>query len=77
MSECVRRAANRFQLHGALHRRACLAFSLALLATTPLLCVEVKVERVFLPLDATPGSFAISLPGGINFCFDPTRGGVS
>ena len=38
---------------------------------------EVLIERVFLPLDASPSSFAIGLPGGANFCFDPVRGGVS
>ena len=37
---------------------------------------EVLVERGFLP-DAGPSSFAIALPGGVNFCFDPVRGGVS
>jgi hypothetical protein len=37
---------------------------------------EVQVERGFLP-DAGPSSFAIALPGGVNFCFDPVRGGVS
>jgi hypothetical protein len=30
-----------------------------------------------MPLDASPSSFAIGLPGGVNFCFDPVRGGVS
>ncbi len=38
---------------------------------------EVRIERTFLPLDAAPSSFAIGLPGGVNFCFDPVRGGVS
>jgi hypothetical protein len=38
---------------------------------------EVLIERIFMPLDASPSSFAIGLPGGINFCFDPVRGGVS
>lgn len=37
---------------------------------------EVQIERLFLP-DASPSSFAIGLPGGINFCFDPVRGAVS
>jgi hypothetical protein len=32
--------------------------------------------RGFLP-DAAPSSFAIALPGGVNFCFDPVRAGVS
>lgn len=37
---------------------------------------EVLIERGFLP-DAGPSSFAIGLPGGVNFCFDPVRGGVT
>lgn len=37
---------------------------------------EILVERIIMP-DATPGSFAVGLPGGINFCYDPVRGGVS
>ena len=37
---------------------------------------EVQIERGFLP-DAAPSSFAIGLPGGVNFCFDPVRAGVS
>ncbi len=50
------------------------AGALALVAS---LHAEVLVERTILPLDAAPSSFAIGLPGGVNFCFDPTRGGVS
>lgn len=38
---------------------------------------EVQIERAFLPHGAAPSSFAISLPGGVNFCFDPVRGAVS
>jgi hypothetical protein len=38
---------------------------------------EVQIERIFMPLDASPSSFAIGLPGGVNFCFDPVRGGVN
>lgn len=38
---------------------------------------EVLIERSFLPHGAAPGSFAIGLPGGVSFCFDPVRGGVS
>ena len=38
---------------------------------------EVLIERIFMPFDAAPSSFAIGLPGGVNFCFDPVRGGVS
>ena len=37
---------------------------------------EIQIERGFLP-DAAPSSFAIGLPGGMNFCWDPVRGGVS
>ncbi len=37
---------------------------------------EVQIERTFLPFDVAPSSFAIGLPGGINFCYDPVRGGV-
>ena len=54
--------------------RAPLVLLLALLA--PALPAEVRVERVLLPDGATPGSFAVGLPGGVNFCYDPTRGGV-
>ena len=46
------------------------------LAFVPALRAEVQIERGFLP-DAAPSSFAISLPGGTNFCWDPVRGGVS
>jgi hypothetical protein len=49
--------------------------SLLLGATS--LRAEVQIERIVMPLDAAPSSFAIGLPGGINFCFDPVRGGVS
>jgi hypothetical protein len=37
---------------------------------------EVLIERVMLP-DAHAGSFAFGLPGGISFCYDPTRGGLN
>lgn len=37
---------------------------------------EVLVERTTLP-DARASSFAFGLPGGINFCYDPIRGGVN
>lgn len=49
----------------------------ALAAFIPGAHSEVQIERIFMPLDAAPSSFAIGLPGGINFCFDPVRGGVS
>jgi hypothetical protein len=51
-----------------------LAFSFAAAATVR---AEVLIERLFMPHDATPSSFAIGLPGGVNFCFDPVRGAVS
>lgn len=38
---------------------------------------EIQIERLFLPHGAAPSSFAIGLPGGVNFCFDPVRGGVN
>lgn len=37
---------------------------------------EVQVERTYLP-EAHASSFAFGLPGGVSFCFDPTRGGVN
>jgi hypothetical protein len=51
-------------------------FVAATLLLSSLARAEVQVERGFLP-DAGPSSFAIALPGGVNFCFDPVRGGVS
>ena len=50
-------------------------FSGALLGASSLRA-EVQIERTFLP-DAAPSSFAIGLPGGVSFCFDPVRGSVS
>jgi hypothetical protein len=38
---------------------------------------EVLIERTYMPFDVAPSSFAIGLPGGVNFCFDPVRGGLS
>ncbi len=49
---------------------------LALPAQPALAPAEVLIERVMLP-DARAGSFAFGLPGGVNFCYDPTRGGLS
>ncbi len=40
------------------------------------LAAEILIERVILP-DAGPSSFAVGLPQGVNFCYDPVRGGVS
>ena len=37
---------------------------------------EVLIERVMLP-DARAGCFAFGLPGGVNVCYDPTRGGLN
>jgi hypothetical protein len=45
-------------------------------AQPPLAPGEVQIERTFLP-DAHASSFAFGLPGGVNFCFDPVRGGVN
>ncbi|MSU65840.1 MAG: hypothetical protein EXS38_07015 [Opitutus sp.] len=42
----------------------------------PSASAEVLIERTILPFDVAPSSFAIGLPGGVNFCFDPVRGGV-
>lgn len=60
-------------------RRASRFSALVLVAAAllaPTLRAEIQIERGFLP-DAGPSSFAIALPGGVNFCFDPVRGGVS
>jgi hypothetical protein len=38
---------------------------------------EVRVERIFMPNNAYPSSFAVGLPGEMNFCFDPVRGALS
>jgi hypothetical protein len=56
--------------------RMMLVVPVAMLAVSSLRA-EVLIERVFMPLDASPSSFAIGLPGGVNFCFDPVRGGVN
>ena len=39
-------------------------------------CAEILIERIIMP-DAAPSSFAVGLPGGVNFCYDPVRGGLS
>lgn len=49
---------------------------LAVVAQPALAPGEVLIERVMLP-DARAGSFAFGLPGGVNFCYEPTRGGVN
>jgi hypothetical protein len=43
----------------------------------PIARAEVRIERIIMPLDASPSSFAIGLPDGVNFCYDPVRGAVS
>ncbi len=48
----------------------------ALRAQPPLAPGEVQIERVMLP-EAHAGSFAFGLPGGVNICYDPVRGGVN
>jgi len=60
-------------------RAALLCFAAAfapLRAQPPLAPGDVQVERTFLP-DAHASSFAFGLPGGVNFCYDPVRGGVN
>ena len=53
------------------------AFLLVLvLAGLPTARAEVQIERTFLP-NAHASSFAFGLPGGVNFCYDPVRGGVN
>ena len=37
---------------------------------------EVQIERTHMP-EAHASSFAFGLPGGVNFCYDPVRGGVN
>jgi hypothetical protein len=54
--------------------RALLVLLLTLVVSA--LRAEVRVERMLLPEGATPGSFAVALPGGVNFCYDPARGGL-
>jgi hypothetical protein len=48
----------------------------ALPAQPPLAPGEVQIERTYLP-DAHASSFAFGLPGGVSFCYDPTRGGLN
>ena len=48
----------------------------ATLLSSPLCRAKVQIERGFMP-DSAPSTFAVALPGGVNFCFDPVRGGVS
>lgn len=53
------------------------ALALALMLLPSAARAEVRIERTWLPHDASPSSFAIGLPGGVNFCFDPVRCSVS
>ena len=57
--------------------RRCLALTFVLVCSGLVVRAQVRIDRVFMPHDATPSSFAIGLPGGINFCFDPVRCAVS
>jgi hypothetical protein len=57
-------------------RRARALFTAFVLLSTRL-PAEVLIERTYLPLEVSPSSFAIGLPGGVNFCYDPVRGGVA
>ena len=52
------------------------ALGLVLVLFAATVRAEVQIERTFLP-DAHASSFAFGLPGGINFCYDPVRGGVN
>jgi len=51
-----------------------LAGVLALPTAAP---AEVQIDRIFMPHNASPSSFAIGLPGGVSFCWDPLRCAVS
>lgn len=70
-------AAGRTESVARLVRAGTLTAALAVATALVPLRAEVLVERIFLPHGASPGSFAVGLPGGIGFCFDPVRGGVS
>ena len=45
-------------------------------AARPIATARPAVQRTFMP-EATPGSFAITLPGGPGLCLDPVRGGIN
>ena len=49
---------------------------IAFLAGATAVRAEVQIERTFLP-EAHASSFALGLPGGVNVCYDPVRGGVN
>lgn len=61
--------------HATRAKRAAL-LGLLLIAPAAALRAEVQIERTFLP-DAHASSFAFGLPGGVNVCYDPVRGGVN
>src|SRR5687767_8376157 len=64
--------------HRRFSRRSVLAALLIGLALA-LRCAaagEVRIARTIME-GAAPSSFAIGLPGGVNFCFDPVRAGIS
>lgn len=58
-----------------LHFAACMLLGSFALPTTAR--AEVQIDRIFMPHNASPSSFAIGLPGGISFCWDPLRCAVS
>ena len=45
-------------------------------AGRPIPAARPAVQRTFMP-EATPGSFAITLPNGPGLCLDPVRGGIN
>src|SRR4051812_47362819 len=57
-------------------RASCAVFLFAALMAQPA-SAEVQIERTVMPFDASPSSFAIGLPSGVNFCFDHVRGGIN
>jgi hypothetical protein len=52
------------------------AATLLCFACATLARAEVQIERTHLP-EAHASSFAFGLPGGVNVCYDPVRGGVN
>jgi hypothetical protein len=43
------------------------------LSFAPVAVAEIQIERIFMPEKAAPSSFAIGLPRGVSFCYDPLR----
>jgi len=61
-----------------MRRHGCgLGLAMAAAVAVPAVFAEIKIERVFMPHGAAPSSFAIGLPGGVSFCYDPLRAAVS